>query len=135
MSNNMEIKKYLTEHNIRPSFQRIKIFEYLEKNRNHPVVDTIYKDLVDIIPTISKTTIYNSLKEFEKKGIVNPITIEGNTVRYDIDTSMHGHFKCKKCGEIYDVNFELSEDSISKLDGFEIEDKQLYLHGICPKCK
>ena len=31
---------------------------------NHPTVETIYKELIDEIPTLSKTTVYNTLKQF-----------------------------------------------------------------------
>ena len=51
------VGEYLKSHDIKPSYQRIKIFEYLVEHKNHPTVDMIYKALVDEIPTLSKTTV------------------------------------------------------------------------------
>ena len=55
------IEKYLRDHNISPSYQRKRIFEYMYENRNHPNVNQIYEALVKEIPTLSKTTVYNTL--------------------------------------------------------------------------
>ncbi|MEA3445755.1 MAG: Fur family transcriptional regulator [Bacteroidota bacterium] len=127
--------EYLKTHGIKPSYQRIKVFDFLIKNKNHPTVDTIYRDLVGEIPTLSKTTVYNTLKLFHEKGIVLIINIEDNETRFDADISNHGHFKCKRCGEIYD--FELGENNLSLpgLKEFAIDEQHVYLKGICPKCK
>jgi hypothetical protein len=37
------IGDYLKSHDIKPSYQRIKVFEYLMQHKNHPTVDMIYK--------------------------------------------------------------------------------------------
>ena len=60
----------LTEYGFRPSLQRIAIVEYLFTHSTHPVVDTIFNELSSSIPTLSKTTVYNTLKLFEEKNIV-----------------------------------------------------------------
>jgi len=97
------VKDHLINKGINPSYQRLKILEYLENTRSHPTVDIIYRELLKEIPTLSKTTIYNTLKLLQQKGIVSGITIEENEVRYDADTTPHIHFKCRRCGNIYDL--------------------------------
>ena len=65
------VKQYLLERDIKPSVQRIAVMTYLLEHRTHPTVDEIYLELQDKIPTLSKTTIYNTLKLFvEKKAII-----------------------------------------------------------------
>ncbi|MBN1253643.1 MAG: transcriptional repressor [Bacteroidales bacterium] len=128
------IGDYLKENEIKPSFQRIKVFEYLVDKMNHPTVDMIYKELVNDIPTLSKTTIYNTLKLFVEHKIVSVVNIEDNETRYDADVSNHGHFKCSKCGKLYDFNYENSNLSIKNLQNFKIEKTHLYLNGICVNC-
>lgn len=73
----------LVKNNIKPSFQRMKIFEYLVKNNSHPTVDEIYKEVVSEIPTLSKTTVYNTLNLFIEANILKGLSIEDNEVRYD----------------------------------------------------
>lgn len=132
---NIEINKideYLKKNDVKPSYQRIKILEYLIHNRNHPTVDMIYKELVNEIPTLSKTTVYNTLKLFVDKKLVSLISIEDNETRYDADTSFHGHFKCRKCNEVYDIKTEMPV--LKDIDDFQIDEYHLYLKGICKKC-
>jgi len=129
------INNYLTEAGIKPSYQRIKIFEYLIKNMNHPTVDMIHKNLILDIPTLSKTTVYNTLRFFVDKGITQIINIEDNETRYDADTSTHGHFKCIKCGNIYDFSFDNKNLNIKQIENFEIKQIHLYIKGICENCK
>jgi len=128
-----EIEKRLKSKDVKPSYQRIKILEYLLKNKNHPTVDMIYQELVDEIPTLSKTTVYNTLKLFIEKKIVLLINIEDNETRYDADTSFHGHFKCRKCNEVYDI--KIDTPILKELDDFQVDEYHLYLKGLCKKCK
>jgi len=125
---------YLKQHGIKPSLQRIKIYEYLSKNKNHPTVEKIYNDLIKEMPTLSKTTVYNTFSLFMKNNIVTMITIEENETRYDADTKFHGHFKCTDCGEVYDFEIEDIKLQDGTLKGFQIDEKHLYFKGKCKSC-
>lgn len=131
---NLNIEEYLRANDIKPSYQRMKVFEYLIKYRNHPTVDDIYKELVKSIPTLSKTTVYNILDLFIEKGIAQLISIEENETRYDADVTTHGHFKCEKCGRIYDFPVDVSGMKTGGLKDFIIREKHIYFRGICEKC-
>lgn len=129
-----DIRNILEKRGIQPSFQRIKIFEYLIKHRGHPTVETIYRDLVKEIPTLSKTTVYNTLNLFVEKGLAHTITIEGTEIRYEVATEPHAHFKCLKCGKIYDVfpNFNLYK--LDEIEGHKVTELHLYIKGTCKEC-
>jgi Fe2+ or Zn2+ uptake regulation protein len=128
------ISKYLLENGIKPSVQRLKIFEYLSNTYEHPTVETIFNALSEEIPTLSKTTVYNTLRLFQSKGIVNVINIEDNETRYDADTSFHGHFKCTECGKVYDFKVDISKINFKELENFKIMESHFYLKGICKHC-
>ena len=130
----MNIPNHLIENDIKPSYQRIKIFEYLYQEMNHPTVDVIYKTLAPEIPTLSKTTVYNTLKLFVDKGITSTLTIENNEVRYDAATSLHGHFKCTDCGIIIDIPINIEQLKINELQDFKIDETLIHLKGKCNKC-
>lgn len=119
---------------IRPSHQRIKILEYLMEHPCHPTVDQIFNDLQKEIPTLSKSTVYNTLTSFMEAQLVRVITIEENETRYDIITHNHGHFKCDSCGAIYDFKINIDDFTAGELSGFQIYDKNVYFKGVCPKC-
>jgi Fur family transcriptional regulator, peroxide stress response regulator len=127
-------KKELTKRNIQVSYQRIKVLEYLMAKRIHPTAEQIFNDLHKEIPTLSRATVYNILKVLVKAKLVRVITIEGNETRYDIDTENHGHFKCTCCGAIYDFGVNMDSFIPDELKEFQIDDKDLYIKGICPAC-
>lgn len=130
-----DVGKYLKEHGIKPSYQRIKVFQYLMDMHNHPTVDMIYKALCPEIPTLSKTTVYNTLNLFVDKKIVNVIIIEENETRYDLASGIHGHFKCRECGELFDVEFKLPEDELEDLRECDISERHIYFKGLCKVCR
>ncbi|HNX29324.1 MAG TPA: Fur family transcriptional regulator [Syntrophomonadaceae bacterium] len=131
---NHDITEMLVKKNIKPSYQRIKILEYLAFNRNHPTVEQIFHELVEEIPTLSKTTVYNSINLFIDAGIVIPINIEDHEIRYDYETAIHGHFKCIMCSSIYDFPIEKDVFATDYLKNYAIKDKNVYCKGICPAC-
>ncbi len=129
-----DIGTYLKSHEIKPSFQRMRIFEYLITHRNHPTVEMIYKSLVKEIPTLSKTTVYNTLNLFVEKKIAIVIVIEENETRYDADMGLHGHFKCEECLSVYDIDVEPEKIEIKGLGSFQVNEHHLYFKGICNNC-
>jgi Fur family transcriptional regulator, peroxide stress response regulator len=129
----MNIEATLQQFDIKPSYQRIKILEFLNNHRIHPNVDQIYVALNPEIHTLSKTTVYNTLKLFVQKGLVQELTIDDNEVRYDIDTKEHGHFKCQECHNIYDFDLALYAN-IQGLKDFQIDSVDVYTRGICKVC-
>lgn len=130
-----DISKYLRQQDIKPSLQRIKIYEYLDGNHKHPTVDDIYKALIGSIPTLSKTTVYNTLSLFVDKGIIRQVDLESGEAHYDADLHMHGHFKCSVCGEIIDFDVDYSKLYAPELDGCIIDEHALLLKGKCNKCR
>jgi Fe2+ or Zn2+ uptake regulation protein len=125
---------YLKQNGVKPSLPRLKVLEYLRRHKNHPTVDTIYRELVREIPTLSRTTVYNTLKLFVEKGISQLIAIEETETRYDADISPHAHFKCTGCGRIYDFPVDLSRLNPPGLADFRVDDIQVYYRGVCRHC-
>ena len=129
-----DLKKQLIDKKIALSYQRLKVLEYLVQSHSHPTVDMIYKELKKTIPTLSKTTIYNTLRTLMQAGLVRGITIEDNETRYDIELENHGHFKCESCGTIYNFSTDIDSLQVEGLDDFKVNDRNVYYSGVCPKC-
>lgn len=72
-------REYLLKYNIKPSMQRIAIMDYLMVHRVHPTADEIYNALYPTMPTLSKTTIYNTMKLFTEQGAVKALVIDEKT--------------------------------------------------------
>jgi len=122
------LKNRIQAKNIKPTFIRLKILDYLEKNKGHPTAEAIFKALEKEIPTISRTSVYNTLNIFYEKGLVTPLFITGLEARFDSNASPHHHFLCEKCGRIINLDIECSyfKKRITELHG--------YFKGICKEC-
>lgn len=113
--------------------QRTAVYKFLFENRIHPDVETVYNKMVLENPSFSRTTVYNCLKDLSACGLLIPVRIDDEKIRYDANTDFHGHFKCENCGRIFD--FSCAEQSAVGLDGFEIRQKDVYYSGLCADCK
>lgn len=132
----MDAVKRLQQHNIKLSVQRIAIMNYLMGNKTHPTVDEIYTELSTSIPTLSKTTVYNTLKLLSDHGAIQTLTIDERYTCYDADTEAHAHFLCKKCNKVYDIACDKKAEVIKAEDfkGYLVEETHYYFKGICPNC-
>lgn len=129
-----QITKILKDKGITPSYTRIKIYDYLSKDKIHATVDEIFIELLELLPTLSKTTVYNSLKLFIEKDLVRAINLYDNKMRYEIVRSNHGHFKCDICSKIYDIPMEINVQMPEELDGSIISNYHHLLIGTCSHC-
>ncbi len=130
-----ELKKELIEAGIRPSVQRLAIYEFVKNNPVHPTADVVYEALRDELGSLSLTTVYNTLKLFVDSGLVLMLNIDENFRCFDGDISTHAHFRCEECGRI--IDFRLKKEFLSMIEGTEgckINEVQLYLKGVCPQC-
>ncbi|RZN68025.1 MAG: transcriptional repressor [Candidatus Methanolliviera hydrocarbonicum] len=100
-----ELSEDLKKNGIQSSYHRLKILEYLMQNKTHPTADMIYQELSKEIPPLSKTTVYNSLKLFLKRGIVIDMAIEPPT---------------------------LNPERV--VEGHKVTECHLYLKGVCKNC-
>lgn len=132
----MDVIKRLQTHNIKPSVQRIAIMNYLVEHRTHPTVDEIYTALASSIPTLSKTTVYNTLKLLSEQGAAQTLTIDERNTCYDADTTPHAHFLCKHCGKIYDLKCDANTKQVEDMDmeGHDVQEIHFYYKGICRDC-
>lgn len=127
------IKEQLNLVQISPSYTRVKILEYLQEANNHPTVDEIYTCLVDELPTLSKTTVYNVLNLFEEKQLVKSVIFDKAITRYELIEEQHAHFQCKDCGQIFDIPSPMI--TLPKLQkGFTVIEEDVVLKGLCPDC-
>ena len=128
------ISIHLSNYGIRPSVQRIAIMRYLRKNRTHPSVDEIFEALKRQIPTLSKTTVYNTLNLFVENGAALYVGIDEKSARFDGYVESHAHFSCNKCGRIIDLQINIDNFLPNDFHG-DIENTYFYLKGLCENCK
>ena len=128
--------KALLEKGIRPSPQRLAVYEALVGRKDHPSADTLFNELRPTMPTMSKTTVLNTMRLFQSAGLIRDVRCEEGELRFDGCNEFHAHFKCRVCGAIIDIPVEAPhKKAYAKVpDDFVVDDEQLIYYGICKKC-
>ena len=131
-----ELRAELEAAGIRPTAQRIAILGFMRENPVHPTAEVVYAALSGEIGSLSLTTVYNTLKLLVEHGLVSMLTIDDTFKCFDGNVNMHAHLMCRECKKIFDMPMPKEvADFVGALDGFEPEDVQLYVKGICKDCK
>lgn len=126
-----ESKQILLDNGIQPTNQRLIILDYLRKTPEHPSCENIYEELSKVYPIMNLTTIYNTVKLLVEKKIVSPIFLE-KKCHYGFVDKEHGHFICKKCKKIIDLDVELNPNE--NLKNFIIDEQNISYLGMCSEC-
>lgn len=129
-----ELAEMMHRAGVRPSAQRMAILRNVVEGGAHPTADEIFRDLQADYPTMSRTTVYNSLHVLAESGLLKELELESGNRRYDFaEQPRHGHLRCRCCGRIFDV--ELPEDiSLPSPEGFQIDGVDVFFRGLCPQC-
>lgn len=115
--------------------QRLAVLDYLKDNKKHPSAQKIFQEIKKKFPTVSFATIYNILKAFEEKGLIQGLNIDPERKRFDFNTTLHHHFFCLECGGVKDLDFDLDLSFKGReIGGFKISHFQVSFYGICPRC-
>jgi len=134
---NTELKQLqikLKEKGIKPTYIRLKILHYLQNNQKHPDAEQIFRAIKIEVPTVSLTTIYNTLDLFQEKKLIKPLLITGSKVRYDMNETPHSHFYCQECGMIIDLDVEYGYLNRENLKGHKVIETHGYFIGLCKNC-
>ncbi len=128
--------------------QRRLIFKALENKTNHPTADDIYQEVKDIIPDISVATVYKTLNELVKLGLLLELRHDGEQSRFDPRTDRHSHLLCigtkynekgklVPCGRLEDVSASFPALSVPDTEqkGFLIIGNEVIFQGYCPDCQ
>jgi len=118
--------------------QRLSVIRYLIGNTSHPTAAMIYGDLKKKYPSLSFSTVYNTLNMLEKIGEVQSLHLFDDFLNYDPGTNSHHHFVCRSCNSIIDI-FPRDAENVSLPDGDilgnRIESAQVVFKGRCGSCQ
>lgn len=126
--------RMLHEAHLRPSVNRLAVLGYVANMKTHPTADEIFNHVVASHPSLSKTTVYNSLHALVSAGLLRELEVESGFTRYDLaPQAPHSHFVCRRCGRIFDMRIPDSLESCVSA-GFSVDSVNLSFSGLCPDC-
>lgn len=123
--------------NRRGTKQREAIVKVLKNTRSHPTADQIYDEVRKEIPNISKGTIYRNLQVLQEDGAIFALNLNGTVSRYEVKQESHYHFRCEKCGRIFDLDEPIDKEidsRVARQTGFKVSHHQTEFRGLCKDC-
>ncbi len=134
MLNDTQMIEVLHQHRVRPSIHRLAVLDYVANRRTHPTADEVFSTIAVDFPTVSRTTVYNSLHTLVEAGVLRELDIESTSTRYDLALQLpHSHFRCSCCGKIFDMQLPAGLENIV-MPGFKVDATNLFFAGLCPEC-
>lgn len=133
----MKTKTELKAHKIQFTEQRVLILDAL---KNAPGPLTIHDLMHELEHKVDLSTLYRSVELFEKKGIINKTELkEPLSSVYQYNKDKHTHYIiCTQCKDILIIEecpLHDYEQKIALTTGYQIQEHQLNLYGLCPKCQ
>ncbi|MEH6379319.1 Fur family transcriptional regulator [Streptomyces sp. KLMMK] len=118
--------------------QRRVVAEVLDGDHVHYTADEVHAKAAELLPEISRATVYNTLGELVSLGEVMEVSTDGRAKRYDPNAHhAHQHLVCSQCGTIRDVH--PTGDLMAVLPaeerfGFQVAAVEVTYRGVCPSC-
>ena len=128
----------LRQNGLKITPQRRVILELLVQDGSHPTADEIYQRVLLAMPEVSRTTVYNTLRELIAMGELTEVQgLSEGGLRYDTDTSAHHHLFCTRCHALIDIDHDFEGLALppEESSGYQIVRQQVTFYGICPNCQ
>jgi Fur family ferric uptake transcriptional regulator len=136
-----KFREYLGTRHMRLTRERETIVSEVFATHEHFDTDQIVERLTTRKDgkRVSRPTIYRTLREMEKAGLLRKVARAQNREVYEHDYGYprHDHLICGKCGTLIEFeNGALSGilDSVAAEHGFRMTGHRLEVHGLCAQC-
>jgi Fe2+ or Zn2+ uptake regulation protein len=114
------------------------ILAALEQDHTHPTVEHLYDTLRRDHPSLSLSTVYQTLDVFIRTGLCRRVSGPGDHLRVDGTPQDHDHAVCYLCGAIVDVDrdqLQLPTPSGHLSNGLMATGLRFEYEVICPACQ
>lgn len=119
--------------------QRRVVAEVLAGDHVHYTADEVHARAAELLPEISRATVYNTLGELVGLGEIVEVSTDGRAKRYDPNAHHpHQHLVCSRCGTIRDVQptgDPLADLPATERFGFTVSAVEVTYRGLCPDCR
>ena len=97
------LQAHLASHGVTPTPQRLQIAELLFCKPQHLSAEQILLAVNRGEISVSKATVYNTLRVLNEKGLVREVIVDPERMFYDPTTAGHHHFYNADTGELADI--------------------------------
>lgn len=118
----------------RSTLQRQTIASILDQTDKPLFPQEILKLAQLSLPQIGIATVFRALKALVEEGMAQSVKIGNDATRYEGARQHHHHFKCIKCGDVFDLY--CCPGNLERLlpPNFELHSHDITLFGKCSRC-
>jgi Fur family iron response transcriptional regulator len=99
-----DASRRLRRAGLRPTRQRVALATLLFCNGDrHVTAELLHEEAVKAGERVSLATVYNTLHQFKRAGLLREIAIGGQRAYFDTNTSNHNHFFVESEGKLVDI--------------------------------
>jgi Fur family iron response transcriptional regulator len=96
--------KLLRRAGLRPTRQRMALATLLfGAGDRHVTAEMLHEEAVRAGERVSLATVYNTLHQFKRAGLLREIAIGGQRAYFDTNTSNHNHYFIEADGKLMDI--------------------------------
>lgn len=129
----------LRQARLRLTPQRLAICHLLVNNTGHPSAQWIFEQLRPEYPSLSLTTVYNTLEALVGLGAIHNLGNDvSGAIRYDAETTPHANLICTSCNRIIDYHsphVQNLTDEVKAKSGYQITGARVLYYGLCDECQ
>ncbi|HUR43980.1 MAG TPA: transcriptional repressor [Aestuariivirga sp.] len=104
---NCDIAQKLRRAGLRPTRQRLALAELLFGGGDrHASAEALLAEALAAHMPVSLATVYNTLNQFTRAGLLREVAVQGNRSYFDTNTSNHFHYFLEDRAELFDIGCE-----------------------------
>lgn len=129
-------EEHLLEHGVKPTAVRILVWKEII---HHTETFTLV-DMQEWMPQLDRSSIFRALRLFTEHHLLHEIDDGSGQQKYCVCRCEnekhlnHIHFTCLHCGHTYCL-IQYKIPLVEMPEGFEMEDAEYVVKGICPNCQ
>ncbi len=135
--NDTKLENKLEKRDIKPTAMRLLVLQFLTEQ----IKAVSLSDIENSLYYADRSTLFRTLKTFEKNKLIHSIEDGSGQVKYAIcleecDCSaqdLHYHFHCTKCTNTFCLT-SLSVPAIDIPKGFVMQQANMVIKGVCANC-
>ncbi|MEL7047603.1 MAG: iron response transcriptional regulator IrrA [Pseudomonadota bacterium] len=89
---------------LRPTRQRVALGDLLfAAGDRHVTAEQLHDEAVEAGECVSLATVYNTLHQLKRAGLIREVALEGSKTVFDTNTSNHNHYLVEDDGTVMDI--------------------------------
>jgi Fur family iron response transcriptional regulator len=99
-----DVSEMLRGAGLRPTRQRVSLARLLfASGDRHVSAEILHEEAVRSGQRVSLATVYNTLHQFKRAGLLREVAVCGQCAYFDTNTSNHNHFFIEGDGSLIDI--------------------------------